>query len=351
MDGDDEDAEYDPRPRSKRQKATSNASDDAPNELEPQLSEPAIEASCARRREPSAQDECWVCQDDLSRITDGSTEAREAHVATCVQLKLSTVPSASIPGVQIPGNVLPNRPRSKQPVPAAVTAPNINEERSIPESPPADMDHGDGVDEALEALRGSLANPPNRTPQPSPGQGADDPERSLPSPASNSGPSEFAIPRPLPYHRLQSPTEVINSRRQQTEQTRPVHSRAGLRPEIRYYIIASRSGRSSKIHWPEGSLADKAVDTLFDEVLDRASKDDVQRIAFKLTTSVSDIQYTITRNDEKIYEIMKKTFKKDINVDLGRGNTDFDIELELDPGKSGVAVGTEEGGVEFEFSI
>lgn len=336
VDGDDENAEYIPRPRSKRHKATSNASDDAHIVLEPQRPEPELDASPIWTCPPAADGQCPVCFTLLAHIADGSVAAKESHVDACIKLQLSSSPSPPAPVARLSNTVLPNRSRDKHSVPAAHVAVNINNQFSIPESPLVDAGHEDLIDNAQEYLRRSSAEPLDLLPHPLPGHA----ERSLPSPASNAARPETTTPEPSPA--IENPTE---------QQTLAHEPQAQPRPEIHYYIIASRTPRLSKIHWAEGSLADRTIGAIFDEVAAVASKSDVQRIAFKLTTSRSDIQYTISRNNEKIYEIMKKVFSKDVNADLGRGNMEFDIELELDPGNSAVPVQTEESGLDFGFSF
>ncbi len=226
-------------------------------------------------------------------------------------------------------------------MPAALVAPIVDNGLSVPESPLVDAGHEDLIDNAQDYLRRSSAEPSHELPQPLPDQDINHAERSLPSPASNPALPDTTTPEP--------PTsfENPNEPRTSTQALPPPVPK----PEINYYIIPSRTPRLTKIHWPEGSLADKPLDAIFAEVSAIASKKDVQRIAFKLTTSSSETQYTITRADGKIFEIMKKAFSKDVNRDLGRGNGEFDIELELDPGKGGVLGEAEGCGVDFGFSF
>jgi len=359
VDGDDEDAEYRPRPRSKRQKATSNASDDALTVLEPQSPGSEVGASPTRTCGTAADGECPVCFTILSHIADGSLAARESHVQACINSKLSSSPSAATSEARDSNTVLPNWRKGKRPVPATLAAASPSNQLSVPDSPPGDLEHQDLIDNAQDYMRRLSPDASDQNPRPSPNQGVDDAERSLPSPASDPAPLESIIPEPLtsawqmPKPRALSPVwlDDTSERREISERTRQAQSRPGPKPEIHYYIIACRSPRLSKIHWSQGSLADITVNSLFNEVLDVASKRNVQRIAFKLTTSTSDTQYTITRNDDKIYEIMKKAFSKDINADLARGNMEFDIELELDPGQSGSLIAAEENGVDFGFSF
>ena len=102
-------------------------------------------------------------------------------------------------------------------------------------------------------------------------------------------------------------------------------------PEIRYYII-SRVPRLIQRHWPEGSLGAKSVNGIFKDVEFFTSRRGIRKISFKLTTSRKEAIFTVSRQGpSNIYETMKKKFAADINADLARGETEFDIELEPDP--------------------
>lgn len=102
--------------------------------------------------------------------------------------------------------------------------------------------------------------------------------------------------------------------------------------EIRYSIIASRSPRLVKRHWPIQSLSEKTVRTLFVEVSKFTSKPDIQRIVFKLNLSQADSEYTVQKDDQRTFEAMKDDFADDIMADWkGNGTTKFSIWLEPDP--------------------
>ena len=106
--------------------------------------------------------------------------------------------------------------------------------------------------------------------------------------------------------------------------------------EIRYSIIASRSPRFVKRHWPILSLSGKTVRNLFDEVSKFTSKPDIQRIVFKLNLSQADSEYTIQNDDHRTFEAMKDDFADDIMADWKQnGTTKFSIWLEPDPAEEG----------------
>lgn len=308
VDGDDEDAEYIPRPRSKRQKANSDASDNAPVIEGPPLSDPERRAPPTRQLATSGEDA-----------------------------------------------VLPTRPRSKPPAAADTTSHNTEHQLAIPESPLNDEEPENPIEQAEEHLRTFLSRPAQQNPQPSPDRDPHPAERSLPSPVSNAAAPETIDPQqPVAYRSINDAGDLYSrgSSLERLPQTQPQPPPPAIPvPEINYYILAHHPPRISKIHWPSGSLANRSLDALFTQVSEVGSKNHVQRIICKLTTSTSDIQYTITRTDDKIYDIMKKAFSKDINADLAGGNMEFDIELELDPGKVIAPVEREERSVDFGFSF
>ncbi|KAL6715539.1 hypothetical protein ACLMJK_006500 [Lecanora helva] len=114
------------------------------------------------------------------------------------------------------------------------------------------------------------------------------------------------------------------------ERQQPPEPREEPMPEIRYYII-SKLPHWSEHHWPDGSLGEKSVDAMFNDVEYFTSKRDIKCIMFKLTASEKDTVFRIARRDSKTYEAMKKRFSAKINASLGMGDTEFAIELELDP--------------------
>ena len=112
----------------------------------------------------------------------------------------------------------------------------------------------------------------------------------------------------------------------------PAPQKTDIAVEIRYSIIASRSPRLIKRHWPIQSLGGKTIETLFEEVSKFTSKPDIQRIVFKLNLSQADSEYIIQKKDDRTFEAMKDDFVDDIMADWkGNGTTKFSIWLEPDP--------------------
>ena len=133
---------------------------------------------------------------------------------------------------------------------------------------------------------------------------------------------------------------------------------AAQRPaiKIRYSIIASRHPRLTKIRWPNCSLTEKPINVLFDEVAAFTSKKDIERIEFRLITSGSDSRVGITRDQNDVYEDMKKEFAQEVRDNAKRGNLEFDLWIEPDPTDMGASeseshVDMATDGVDLAFSL
>lgn len=308
VDGDDEEGEYTPRRRTKRRKPASD-------------NEPSLAKSRPTRRAPSS-----VHDNEESPI---------------------------VRNVEHRGNALPTRSRGKNPDKSTKTDITAKSDQSpndrSPFSSANDQGIGNLVDDAVEYVR-NLEN-----------VRADDPGQTLDSP--NRDQADEAPPIPIPdneMNREANPTmntpvaptgnQVPDASSQSSapERSQPPTPKPSIKPEIHYYIITSRIPRLSQRHWPEGSLGGKSIDTIFKNVEDFTARKEIKSIVFKLITSQKDATYTIRRDDARFFEAMKKNFMTDIGADLARGNTDFDVELEPDPGVE-VDVGREEVIADFTF--
>ena len=114
------------------------------------------------------------------------------------------------------------------------------------------------------------------------------------------------------------------------ERAQPSNPRTDPKPEIRYYII-SRTPQWSEQHWPDGCLGDRSTEAMFSDVEKFTSKQGIEHIDFKLMAAKIEVKFTIPRRDIKLFEVMKKRFSAKINASLAMGDTDFEIELEVDP--------------------
>lgn len=126
----------------------------------------------------------------------------------------------------------------------------------------------------------------------------------------------------------------------QNEQPIRADSRVTQKPNIIYYIVAFRNSLLSQMHWLEGSLEGTTIESLFDEVSTFTGQMDIQRIVFTLSTSRTPVIFTIPHDNPRIYENMKKKFSAHINMDMARGNLDFEIELHPDPVEADMQVET-----------
>lgn len=106
--------------------------------------------------------------------------------------------------------------------------------------------------------------------------------------------------------------------------------------QIQYFIITARTPRLSYTLWPEGTLRDKILGEVFDEVALYTSKKRVEEIVFKLSTSQVEMEYPIRRGDKNTFEDMRRAFNESLRVDRKKGVTKFKIWLEPDPAGHGL---------------
>lgn len=112
------------------------------------------------------------------------------------------------------------------------------------------------------------------------------------------------------------------------------HSQNAPKPgvQIQYFIIKARTPRLAYTRWPEGTLRDKTLGSIFDEVASYTSKTKIRKFWFKLDTSRAEIEYPIRRGDENTLDDMKRDFDdEEMRVGKKDGNTTFKIWLEPDP--------------------
>ena len=118
-------------------------------------------------------------------------------------------------------------------------------------------------------------------------------------------------------------------------------SRNAPKPEVRiqYFIITARTPRLAYTLWPEGTLRDKTVDQIFDEVAPYISYKRAQKIIFKLCTSKVEMEYPIRRSDSNTFEDMRRAFNEGLKVDRKKGVTRFKIWLEPDAERQALVEG------------
>ena len=122
--------------------------------------------------------------------------------------------------------------------------------------------------------------------------------------------------------------------------------------QIQYFIITARNPRLAYRLWPEGTLRDKTVGQIFEEVATYASyKRAPQRIVFKLCTSQVEMEYPIRRDDGNTFEDMRRAFNEGLKVDRKKGITRFEIWLEPDPERGGLTQAEVADGLENEEDL
>lgn len=190
------------------------------------------------------------------------------------------------------------------------------------------------------------------------GRPADHEEHQLPSPRlSNSGVVEYSEPEAMPTKEPQ-PSPDTSTRpsgyhapnhmgRSDFHENLP-HSELGtanplvarqdptptpLRPPYRMnYFILSNIPRPSRRKWVNGTILNKTLDALFEEISTFLCRNDVREINFVLDTSRAEF-CLIPRNDDEGFEEMKVDFEKAIIRDRKVGISQFRIELEVNPGE------------------
>lgn len=107
--------------------------------------------------------------------------------------------------------------------------------------------------------------------------------------------------------------------------------------QIQYFIITARTPRLAYTLWPEGTLRDKTIGQIFDEVTTHAShKRAPRKIVFKLCTSQVEMEYPICRGDGNAFGDMRRAFNEGLKADRKKGITRFEIWLEPDPERRGL---------------
>ena len=130
-------------------------------------------------------------------------------------------------------------------------------------------------------------------------------------------------------------------------------SRNAPKPEvqIQYFIITARTPRLAYTLWPDGTLRDKTIDQIFNNVAPYISYKRAQKIIFKLCTSQVEMEYPIRRGDGNTFEDMRRAFNEGLKVDRKKGVTRFQIWLEPDAERQALVEGGDVEGLETEDDI
>ena len=118
-----------------------------------------------------------------------------------------------------------------------------------------------------------------------------------------------------------------------------VQVRPTAKPGVEIFVIASCGSRVIIKQWPGGTLKDKNLNTIFDEVLTVVSRNGIQRINFKLETLKKEngLECLIERDDTAVFEVMTQKFDERMKQRRKAGETRFKILLEADPEQQGAA--------------
>ena len=98
--------------------------------------------------------------------------------------------------------------------------------------------------------------------------------------------------------------------------------------QIRYWIITSKTPKVSKYHWSDGSLQSKPLDALFQEIATCISRNDIEKIDFKLNTAFTETHFTVGSEDQEEFEEMKSKFGEELKEAKKRGCRVSEIYLE-----------------------
>ena len=110
-----------------------------------------------------------------------------------------------------------------------------------------------------------------------------------------------------------------------------------VKPGVGIFVIALCSSRFTIKKWPSGTLKDKKLNAIFDEVSALISRNEIQRINFKLETLKKEngLECLIERGDMAIFEVMIQKFNERIKERKKAGEAKFKILLEPDPEQQG----------------
>ena len=98
----------------------------------------------------------------------------------------------------------------------------------------------------------------------------------------------------------------------------------------RYFVATSRNGLLDKDYWGCGSLGDKSLADVFENVTALTSKGNIEEIEFALVSRLpsgrsQSIKYSIRKRDVELYEEMKEVFRATIKSDKKVGFRTFDV--------------------------
>ena len=113
-----------------------------------------------------------------------------------------------------------------------------------------------------------------------------------------------------------------------------------VRPEVGIFIVESSGPHIDIKEWPGGSLRDRTLESIFNEVTTTFPGQPLQRIKFQLETLKKEngLECFINRDDDKIFGVMLQKFKKRMKERKKLGEHKFNLYLELDRGMQDATV-------------
>ena len=120
---------------------------------------------------------------------------------------------------------------------------------------------------------------------------------------------------------------------------------------IVYMVVVSRTPKVVIRQWQNGILAQKSLDTLFNEISTFTSKKDVQRIEVTLNTSRRKLNHFVDRGDDRMYDAVKAKLKKKIKKDTRSSGNSKIVEIRFEPNPRTEDVTAEAGEADFDFEL
>ena len=110
-----------------------------------------------------------------------------------------------------------------------------------------------------------------------------------------------------------------------------------VKPSVEIFVIAVCNSRCTIKKWPGGTLKDKNLSTIFDEVSELTSGNEIQKIKFKLETlkKENNLECLIERGDVTIFEVMIQKLNDRMKERKKAGEGKFKILLEAIPEQQG----------------
>ena len=130
-----------------------------------------------------------------------------------------------------------------------------------------------------------------------------------------------------------------------TAQADPHTHTPAIRPKVDIRVVDTSSPRLDIKKWPGGTLKDRTLKSIFDDVSSMFSEQTLQTIKFKLQTLKKEngMECVIERDDDGAYDLMMQKFNERVRERVGAGETRFKLVLEPERGAQGATEGAVNG--------